>query len=86
MASLVGDFQKMISIEPIMDFDLVEFTEWLKEINPDFVSIGADSKNHSLPEPGPDKIGALIKELNRFTQVIIKENLKRLYRQELPDA
>jgi hypothetical protein len=68
----------MISIEPIMDFDHDIFMEWLREINPDFVSIGADSKNHHLPEPTPDKLEALITQLQGITQVIIKDNLKRL--------
>ena len=73
----------MISIEPIMDFDYDIFLRWIKAVNPEFVSIGADSKRHNLPEPSPEKVESLIKELETFTKVIIKDNLKRL-RQELP--
>ncbi len=68
----------MITIEPIMDFDLDEFVEMIKEINPEWVNIGADSKNHNLPEPSSEKVEALIKELKKFTKVKIKDNLKRL--------
>ena len=71
---------KMVSIEPILDFDLPEMTNFIKWINPKFVSIGADSKGHNLPEPPPDKIKALIKELQGITTVKIKDNLKRLTR------
>ena len=68
----------MISIEPILDFDLVTFVEQLKYIEPSFVSIGADSKNHHLPEPPAEKIKELIAELQKFTEVKIKPNLTRL--------
>ncbi len=72
----------MISIEPVMDFDLDEFVWLIRGIRPYFVSIGADSKGHHLPEPSPDKVEQLINELRLFTNVIIKDNLKRL-RQEV---
>jgi hypothetical protein len=34
----------MITIEPIIDFDLEEFTELIKLASPLFIAIGADSK------------------------------------------
>lgn len=70
--------RNMVSIEPIMDFDLNIFVDWIKEIEPEFVSIGADSKGSNLPEPSPEKINKLIIELKKFTEVRIKPNLKRL--------
>jgi hypothetical protein len=69
---------KMVSIEPIMDFNLDKFVDWLSSIGPEFVSIGADSKGHNLPEPPAGKIRELIQELKKFTEVKIKANLKRL--------
>ena len=68
----------MISIEPVIDFDLKIMIRWMKDINPKFISMGADSKNHGLPEPSSDKIKKLITELNKFTEVKIKNNLNRL--------
>jgi len=70
--------KKMITIEPIMDFDIIPFVYWIQDLKPELVAIGADSKNHNLPEPSPDKINALIKELKKFTEVKLKDNLKRL--------
>lgn len=67
-----------VSIEPIMDFDVNEFVNFIRYINPGFVSIGADSKGHNLPEPSMDKVEQLIAELQKFTEVKIKDNLKRL--------
>jgi len=69
---------KMVSIEPIMDFDLEVMVEWMREIKPNFVSIGADSGNNHLPEPPPEKVRTLIDSLRQFTEVKLKDNLKRL--------
>ena len=71
----------MISIEPIMDFDLGMFVEMIDKIRPKFVSIGADSKGHNLPEPPVWKVKALIEELKEFTDVKIKNNLGRLLKE-----
>jgi len=79
--SEIKNFEKMVSIEPIMDFDLEEFLSMFKIIKPKFVSIGADSKNNNLPEPSKEKVELLIKELKKFTEVKIKSNLNRLIRE-----
>lgn len=71
-------FERMVSIEPIMDFDLDNLVDMIWKISPSFVSIGADSKRHNLPEPNGKKIEKLIEELKGFTEVKIKSNLKRL--------
>jgi hypothetical protein len=77
--AMVGlPFRTMVSIEPIMDFDLDVLVPWIKDIKPSFVSIGADSKGHHLPEPSWDKVERLIEQLSKFTEVKIKDNLKRL--------
>jgi DNA repair photolyase len=68
----------MVSIEPIMDFDLKEFLGWFYDIEPEFISIGADSKGHNLPEPSKEKTLELIKELKEITEVKVKNNLKRI--------
>lgn len=68
----------MVSIEPILDFDLEQLVQIIREIHPIFVSIGADSKGHKLPEPPKEKIESLINELKKFTEVKLKPNLNRL--------
>ena len=68
----------MISIEPIMDFELVEFSMMIRNIHPDYVSIGADSQGHNLSEPSKEKTMELIEGLKTFTEVKIKDNLKRI--------
>lgn len=69
-----------ITIEPIMDFDLDILIKWLKDIKPDFVNVGADSKECNLPEPSPEKVKKLIDELQKFTEVRNKSNLNRILR------
>ena len=72
-------FPTFLTIEPILDFDLDIFSKWIRQINPNFVNIGADSKKHSLPEPTPDKIHGLIAKLNEYgIEIREKHNLQRL--------
>jgi len=68
----------MVTIEPIMDFDLEIMVKWMKCLRPRWINIGADSKGHNLPEPTAEKTMSLIEELRKFTQVKVKPNLKRI--------
>lgn len=68
-----------VTIEPIMDFDVEILADWIAEIKPEFVNIGADSKGSSLAEPPAEKITALINLLTRAGIIIReKKNLERL--------
>ena len=78
MASL-EDCHKFVSIEPIMDFDLLEFSSWLFDIQPEIVEIGADNYHNNLPEPSWDKVYKLIDVLTLHgVKVIQKDGLNRL--------
>jgi len=50
----------------------------IKRCKPVMVSIGADSGNNHLPEPSKEKLLQLIDELQKFTVIHNKSNLKRL--------
>jgi len=79
MASLENVDHKFLSIEPIMDFDLIEFSHWIYDINPEIVEIGADNYNNNLPEPSDYKIRKLIDILILHgVNVIQKQGLERL--------
>jgi len=80
MQNISENFTTMVTIEPIMDFDLEVLVYLIKHCHPKWVNIGADSQGHNLPEPSGEKIDALIAELKAFTEVKIKKNLKRLYK------
>jgi DNA repair photolyase len=75
------DKRKMITIEPIMDFDLKDFSYMILCCHPVQVNIGADSGGNHLPEPNTKKIRALIEILERHTTVFKKDNLKRLVKE-----
>lgn len=71
--------KKYITIEPIMDFDLDELIEMIKDCNPVQVNIGFNTSfKVKLPEPSEQKTIELIMELRKFTIVKIKCNSQRV--------
>jgi DNA repair photolyase len=71
-------FETMLTVEPIMDFDVKDMVEIIKTAKPKWVNIGADSKGHKLPEPSKEKVLELIEKLKEFTEIRKKHNLGRL--------
>ncbi|MBA7645896.1 hypothetical protein ES703_53656 [subsurface metagenome] len=70
---------KFLSIEPIMDFDLEELTQWVKLLQPDIIEVGADNYHNHLPEPPWGKVERLLESLRGICpKVIEKEGLERL--------
>lgn len=69
---------KMITIEPIMDFDINQLLQICVYIKPFQVNIGADSGRNNLPEPSKEKILELVTCLKSFTNVFLKDNLNRI--------
>lgn len=67
--------RKVITIEPILDFDLDIFQEWIRQVNPERVYIGYDTKKTKLPEPSLHKTWELIEALEDFT--VVKKKLLR---------
>jgi len=63
---------KLVCIEPIMDFDLETFVEWIKEIKPSVVYVGYDNYNNKLCEPTRTKTGQMINQLGAFAKVRTK--------------
>ena len=76
--------RKFITIEPVLDFDVNVLAKWIADINPEFLNLGADSKNHSLPEPTVKKIFMLGDELEKHgIELREKHNLDRLKKYQL---
>lgn len=74
----LSGFKKMVSMEPIVAFDLATVVDWIRLIGPAFVSIGADSKGHKLPEPTAIELDNFVVALRDITEVKLKRNLDRL--------
>jgi len=70
--------RRYVTLEPLAEFDLKEFVEMIKSIEPEMVNIGLNSyKSIKLPEPPKEKILELIDELKKFTSINKKSNLLR---------
>jgi len=68
--------RKIVTIEPIMDFDLERMVRWIREISPMKVYMGYNSKPQpKLPEPSTEKFNALFSELSKITLVEIKRGV-----------
>ena len=71
--------KKFLTLEPILEFDVDVLAAWIAEIKPDFLNLGADSKNNNLPEPSVEKIMALVAKLKDYgIDLREKSNLARL--------
>ena len=79
VAAMIGwKVRKFVTIEPVLDFDVDVFAEWIARIEPEFVNLGADSKAHHLPEPTIEKIMALVDRLKTYgIELREKHNLSR---------
>jgi len=76
--SQLKNVNKYVTIEPIMDFDIHEMVELVRQCNPVQVNIGADSDGNKLPEPTIEKVRELVEALSEFTVISKKRNLGRL--------
>ena len=70
--------RKVITIEPVADFDLDIFSGWIKEINPEYVWLGYNSrpKQVNMPEPNEEKVLNLISDLKSHGIMIRGKELR----------
>jgi DNA repair photolyase len=64
--------RKIVSIEPILDFDLTIFSAWIQDINPIIVYVGYDNYSHRLREPTLKQTNCLLDSLPASSLVIRK--------------
>jgi len=71
--------RKVVTIEPVLDFDPEELARMIWKAQPEFVNIGADSKGHGLKEPSKERLAAFISLLGDAKVPIRKKiNLGRI--------
>jgi hypothetical protein len=70
--------KKIVTVEPIMDFDLDAFVDWLASIQPKAVFIGYNSEDKavSLPEPLKKKTWELIHTLGGIGIQVLKKEMR----------
>ncbi len=71
---------KVVTIEPLMDFDVEVFAEWLISLKPEYLWLGFNSRSRSvsLPEPTAEKVLALVHRLNKAGIGIREKDLRGL--------
>lgn len=85
---LVGTENKIVNIEPIMDFDMDIFTSWITEIKPIVTFIGYNSRPYvvHLPEPSIEKTFQLAKALEeKGIRVMFEEMRGHAEKQDYKD-
>ncbi len=70
---------RFISIEPILDFDLLPFFNAIKEIQPWAVAVGYDNHNYKLPEPTLAKALKLIEALELAGIKVYRKTLRKAW-------
>jgi len=57
--------RKAVTVEPVMDFDVQVFADWLIRLKPEYVWLGYDSGKNGLPEPTADKLVEFVRLLTK---------------------
>ena len=72
--------RKVVTIEPVMDFDLDVFFRWIRGLHLEYVWLGLNSKPEALilPEPPPDKLRDLAAMLVQEGIEILGKELRGL--------
>jgi len=72
--------RKVVTIEPVMDFDLDVFSRWIIEIDPECVWLGYNSrpKQVQFPEPTVEKVLALGRALTKVGVPVRGKSLRGL--------
>ena len=70
---------KMLTIEPVMDFDLDVMVDWVENINPCMVWLGYDSGKNRLPEPELEKVRDLQWELAKRGFVVVLKTIREAW-------
>jgi hypothetical protein len=70
--------KKIVTVEPILDFDLGIFLQWIKNIHPEVVFIGYNSHPEKVPLPEPEKkkTWQLIHSLERCGIRVLKKEMR----------
>lgn len=70
---------KMITIEPVIDFDPNVMIDWVESINPCMVWLGYDSGRNKLPEPKLEKVKSLHWELAKRGFIVILKTIRKAW-------
>jgi hypothetical protein len=68
---------KMVTIEPVMEFDQKVMVQWMNNIKPVVIWLGYDSKKSDLPEPKLQEVRDLHWELSRVGFTVMLKTIRK---------
>lgn len=74
-----ANYQRFLSIEPILDFDLEDFSRQIIAIEPWAVAVGYDNYANKLPEPPLAKTMQLIEALEKAGITVYRKTLREAW-------
>jgi len=73
---------KMVTIEPVINFETNVMIDWIQNINPCMIWLGYDSGTNHLPEPSLEKVKSLHWELGKRGFTVILKTIRRAWWEE----
>lgn len=73
---------KMVTIEPVIDFDMNVMVSWIENINPCMVWLGYDSGKNRLPEPELEKVKELYWQLGQRGFMVVLKKIRRAWNEK----
>lgn len=73
---------KMVTIEPVMDFDMNVMVSWIENISPCMIWLGYDSGKNHLPEPKLEKVKNLYWELGCLGFVVVLKTIRKAWNED----
>jgi hypothetical protein len=70
---------KMVTIEPVMGFDMDVMVDWIENINPCMVWLGYDSGKNRLVEPELEKVKSLHWELAKRGFTVVLKTIRKAW-------
>jgi uncharacterized Fe-S cluster-containing radical SAM superfamily protein len=77
---------KMVTVEPVQEFDQGLLVEWISNINPCLIWLGYDSRKNRLPEPCLGKVKTLHWELAYRGFTVVLKTIRKAWWEPQTDA
>jgi len=74
---------KMVTIEPVIEFDEEVMIAWIQALDPCMAWLGYDSRKNHLPEPPLEKVKNLYWELGKRGFTVVLKTIRKAWWEEL---
>jgi len=74
---------KMVTIEPVIDFDENIMIDWIQNLDPCMIWLGYDSRKNHLPEPPLEKVKSLYWELGQRGFTVVLKTIRKAWWEKL---